>query len=241
MRKLVSFFVLVVMLFCASAVDARNGWQGCCSWHGGIAGYCRNGHMVCNDGTLSPSCLCDDPGGGYSYQHQEPPGFMHKSFRSGNWTATQPQNALAMELKTVNSYREYDIPSFTVEISSGVYRFTASGYVDINKLRYYIATEVDIPYKYFNKNVSTRVYYSIDGGRYAEVSVSEIMQFRGGDLVTVYFYDKDFLNLFYGLRRGNYINFKIEGADGSSASIEYSLSGFTYVYNRSVSYLMTIF
>jgi hypothetical protein len=32
--------------------------RGCCSWHGGVCG-CENGHAVCCDGTLSPSCGCD--------------------------------------------------------------------------------------------------------------------------------------------------------------------------------------
>lgn len=32
--------------------------QGCCSWHGGMSGECYNGRVVCNDGTLSPSCTC---------------------------------------------------------------------------------------------------------------------------------------------------------------------------------------
>ena len=32
--------------------------RGCCSWHGGMSGQCYNGRVVCNDGTLSPSCSC---------------------------------------------------------------------------------------------------------------------------------------------------------------------------------------
>ena len=32
--------------------------RGCCSWHGGMSGECYNGRVVCNDGTLSPSCTC---------------------------------------------------------------------------------------------------------------------------------------------------------------------------------------
>lgn len=32
--------------------------SGCCSWHGGVSGACRNGYQVCNDGTTSPSCTC---------------------------------------------------------------------------------------------------------------------------------------------------------------------------------------
>lgn len=32
--------------------------RGCCSWHGGMSGQCLDGRVVCNDGTLSPSCRC---------------------------------------------------------------------------------------------------------------------------------------------------------------------------------------
>ena len=32
--------------------------SGCCSWHGGVSGCSGSGRVVCNDGTLSPSCTC---------------------------------------------------------------------------------------------------------------------------------------------------------------------------------------
>lgn len=32
--------------------------SGCCSWHGGVCD-CFLGRVVCCDGTLSPSCLCN--------------------------------------------------------------------------------------------------------------------------------------------------------------------------------------
>lgn len=31
--------------------------SGCCSHHGGVDG-CSGGRVVCNDGSLSPSCTC---------------------------------------------------------------------------------------------------------------------------------------------------------------------------------------
>lgn len=33
--------------------------RGCCSHHQGVCG-CENGRTVCCDGTLSPSCSCDE-------------------------------------------------------------------------------------------------------------------------------------------------------------------------------------
>ena len=32
--------------------------RGCCSSHGGMSGKCRDGRVVCKDGTVSPSCKC---------------------------------------------------------------------------------------------------------------------------------------------------------------------------------------
>jgi hypothetical protein len=32
--------------------------QGCCSWHGGMAGTCQAGRVLCNDGNPSPTCTC---------------------------------------------------------------------------------------------------------------------------------------------------------------------------------------
>lgn len=49
--------VLLAMLFILSNAYARSG---CCSWHGGV-NHCDNGsgRIVCNDGTYSPSCMCE--------------------------------------------------------------------------------------------------------------------------------------------------------------------------------------
>ena len=33
--------------------------KGCCSWHGGVNG-CSNGKVTCNDGSISPSCTCNN-------------------------------------------------------------------------------------------------------------------------------------------------------------------------------------
>ncbi len=32
--------------------------RGCCSWHGGVYGCSTGGRVICNDGSLSPSCTC---------------------------------------------------------------------------------------------------------------------------------------------------------------------------------------
>ena len=41
--------------------DCRNyyqNFQGCCSYHTGVA-RCYKYYVICNDGTVSPSCECD--------------------------------------------------------------------------------------------------------------------------------------------------------------------------------------
>lgn len=54
MKKVVGFILLMIFLMPINVSAQR----GCCSWHGGVSGACRNGYQVCNDGTTSPSCTC---------------------------------------------------------------------------------------------------------------------------------------------------------------------------------------
>lgn len=42
----------------AGASSGGGGHQGCCSWHGGIAGCAPDGRLICADGVESPSCRC---------------------------------------------------------------------------------------------------------------------------------------------------------------------------------------
>ena len=57
MKKVVGC-ILLIILFMPINIQAK---RGCCSWHGGVSGACRNGYQVCNDGTTSPSCTCNAP------------------------------------------------------------------------------------------------------------------------------------------------------------------------------------
>ena len=61
MKTFLYIFTLIVLLTVIPDLsEARRGWQGCCSHHGGITYQCVRGRMLCNDGTLSPSCFCND-------------------------------------------------------------------------------------------------------------------------------------------------------------------------------------
>lgn len=58
MKKAVTTLILGITLLWPLGVDAR---RGCCSWHGGVAGCdSYSGKYRCMDGTLSPSCYCED-------------------------------------------------------------------------------------------------------------------------------------------------------------------------------------
>jgi len=52
-------YLLIILLFLPFNLQSRRGNQGCCSWHGGVAGCDESvGRLVCKDGTYSPSCGC---------------------------------------------------------------------------------------------------------------------------------------------------------------------------------------
>lgn len=55
MKKVLILSLLIAAFVLPKSVSAQ---QGCCSWHGGVAGCSTNGRKICNDGTLSPTCTC---------------------------------------------------------------------------------------------------------------------------------------------------------------------------------------
>lgn len=55
MKKIISMFVLLVVVFSPFSVHAT---RGCCSHHGGVSGCSSSGRQICRDGSLSPSCTC---------------------------------------------------------------------------------------------------------------------------------------------------------------------------------------
>ena len=54
--KIISLILFVAILY-PNLAAARSG---CCSWHGGVS-RCddSSGRIICNDGTYSPSCMCE--------------------------------------------------------------------------------------------------------------------------------------------------------------------------------------
>lgn len=56
MKKTLIITLLIISI-CPITVFAQ---RGCCSRHGGVSNSCSNGRQVCNDGTISPSCTCED-------------------------------------------------------------------------------------------------------------------------------------------------------------------------------------
>lgn len=57
-RHITKYAFLLAILILAP-IDAISK-SGCCSWHGGVS-HCddKSGKYVCNDGSYSPSCLCE--------------------------------------------------------------------------------------------------------------------------------------------------------------------------------------
>lgn len=241
MRILVSFFV-VAMLFCASAVDARNGWQGCCSWHGGIAGYCQNGRMVCNDGTLSSSCLCSDPNG-YSYGVPVTPNYSYstprrsqKFFSRRDWrTYTLPTTSQeSVDLVTSLNFQGGYQPELVFSFDPKKVKYKQGGYLDFNTKRYNIVTTVEVLFDHYSVKKPMKLYYSIDNSNFIEVDVYSSDQ--RGKIIKLNFYVENIISFYNGLRKGSTIQFKFEN-NGWYTTIDYSLIGFSYVYGKAVSYL----
>lgn len=57
--KRIKRLVIVFAAFLLIPINVVSARRGCCSWHGGVSSSCRNGMIVCNDGTTSPSCGCE--------------------------------------------------------------------------------------------------------------------------------------------------------------------------------------
>lgn len=55
MKKKTKLILACFILLMPLKVSAT---RGCCSHHGGVSGCSSSGRLVCNDGTLSPSCTC---------------------------------------------------------------------------------------------------------------------------------------------------------------------------------------
>ena len=55
MKKKTKLILVCIILLAPLRVSAT---KGCCSHHGGVSGCSSSGRLVCNDGTLSPSCTC---------------------------------------------------------------------------------------------------------------------------------------------------------------------------------------
>jgi hypothetical protein len=56
----ISLIILTIFFAGISLCDNSYAKRGCCSWHQG-ANHCDKdtGRIICNDGSYSPSCLCE--------------------------------------------------------------------------------------------------------------------------------------------------------------------------------------
>lgn len=74
-------FMLLLLFFLLDFVFAK---RGCCSHHGGVSGSCRGGKQVCNDGTTSPTCGCEDSGTYFSGNNSSNSIFIYGCTDSGS-------------------------------------------------------------------------------------------------------------------------------------------------------------
>lgn len=51
--------IIIIFIMTISLPVQVSAKRGCCSWHNGVSGSCRDGMIVCNDGTTSPTCTCE--------------------------------------------------------------------------------------------------------------------------------------------------------------------------------------
>ena len=60
MKFIKIIFFIFILFLSLSFWDISFAKRGCCSWHGGV-NHCdtNTGRIVCNDGTYSPSCMCE--------------------------------------------------------------------------------------------------------------------------------------------------------------------------------------
>ena len=51
--------IIIIFIMTISLPVQVSAKRGCCSLHNGVSGSFRNGMIVCNDGTTSPTCTCE--------------------------------------------------------------------------------------------------------------------------------------------------------------------------------------
>jgi hypothetical protein len=63
------FFIVISFLF-LTFWNISFAKRGCCSWHGGV-NHCdtTTGRIICNDGTYSPSCMCERDSNNQKFRH----------------------------------------------------------------------------------------------------------------------------------------------------------------------------
>jgi hypothetical protein len=54
-------FLVVLIISCVLFLPNVYAQRGCCSHHGGEGGCSSSGQVICNDGSLSPTCTCEAP------------------------------------------------------------------------------------------------------------------------------------------------------------------------------------
>lgn len=249
--------LLVLLLACAfllgALVDvsqARRGYQGCCSWHGGITGQCVNGRMLCRDGTLSPSCTCPDGGdgayGGYGGHGQGDGGYGYaprprqtyrNDFRFRDWEVTlqaDANNWPQVSTDAGSPANGHLAIRFSPQTSAG-----QSAYVNLAGKSVGLNVRLDVQLdagQAFGQGYPSRVLWSVDGGpEYpCEATVLGQTDSRTSFLLVI----PDFSRFVSACMDGRTICFFMDSPTGGHRQY-LSLMGFTAALKSACSYFVS--
>ena len=197
--------------------DPAYAQRGCCSHHGGVSKRCINGRVVCNDGTLSPTCVCKYN----SFALPPPPTIFYASkaiASNRDWSSiVLPGNAI--EIKTTNDKAAslfFNMVERTDTIIVDICVFSPSGNLS------------------FAGSTDTESQFSIDGQPYRAIRsiCYEKNKYRLHPVDMDYF--------FTALKTGRSITFRINTGAGQTIVETFSLMGFSSVYADSAEFFLKI-
>jgi|GEM_PF-1524470 len=64
MKKIIGFLIFSLLFI----TNVEASCRGCCSYHNGVSSECSGGKIICNDGTVSPTCTCGSCSSVNTYQ-----------------------------------------------------------------------------------------------------------------------------------------------------------------------------
>lgn len=209
-------------------------YQGCCSYHGGVSYTCTRGHVLCNDGTLSSNCLCDNYN---NYKRSKDILIYPKMFKNWGIMPYSRQSSNEILITSNNKYTDLEIEFNKLDYSS---RNQCFNFLTSPKI--YASTKLRLPIKcnkYSNNNI---LYYSIDNSSYYSCNIKNIDIYEMEENNSLSYSVIDFCPLdgpeFYNkCQKGREITF-IFNYDGIQFYATFSLLGLTSASNAAINILI---